>query len=71
MANLTAIEVEDREFLLDVRDVMALCRVGRTTAYEIIRSIPRVRIPGGLRVRRRDLEQWIEDRLEVGGSLRP
>jgi hypothetical protein len=46
--------------LLTVRDVMAFCHVGRTTAYGIMASIPRVRIPGGLRVRRRDLDAYVE-----------
>jgi hypothetical protein len=51
--------------LLGARDVMAFCSVGRTAAYAIMASIPeRIRVPGGFRVRRRDLERYIEHLIE-------
>lgn len=58
------LQLDGRE-LLTVRDVMTICKVGRTTAYGIVAAIG-VKIPGGLRVRRNDLEAYITAR-----SIRP
>lgn len=51
--------------LLTVRDVEAELQLGRTRAYELIRSgeLPVVRLGGVVRVPRDALERWIESRI--------
>jgi hypothetical protein len=53
------VELDGRE-LMTARDIMRICRVGKTTAYEIMAAIPEtIRIPGGLRVYRMDLDRYL------------
>jgi excisionase family DNA binding protein len=42
-------------------------KVGRTTAYKLLREghIPAYRIGRATRVRRRDVEQWLEDEIGI------
>jgi putative molybdopterin biosynthesis protein len=50
------------EELLTVEQVQELLKVGRTFAYSLVRSgeLPSYRIGRLLRIRRRDVEQWLE-----------
>jgi excisionase family DNA binding protein len=55
-----AINVEE---LLTVEQVQQLLKVGRTFAYSLIRSgeLPSYRVGRLVRVRRRDVEHWLEE----------
>ncbi len=50
----------DREFLspAELREILGF---GETKIYRICRELPTYRFGKALRVRRRDLEQWLED----------
>jgi putative molybdopterin biosynthesis protein len=51
------------EELLTVDQVQELLKVGRTFAYSLVRSgeLPSYRVGRLLRVRRRDVEHWLEE----------
>jgi len=51
------------EELLTVEQVQELLKVGRTFAYSLVRSgeLPSYRIGRLLRIRRRDVEHWLEN----------
>jgi excisionase family DNA binding protein len=51
------------EELLSVKDVQRICKIGRTTAYDLIatKQLRAVRINRILRIRRSDLEQYLRD----------
>jgi putative molybdopterin biosynthesis protein len=57
LANSTAAE----EFLT-IEEVQELLKVGRTFAYSLVRSgeLPSYRVGRLLRIRRRDVEHWLE-----------
>ncbi len=59
---------EKREFL-KVPEVAQVLRIARSRAYELVGSgeIPSVRIGRSLRVRRRELDRWLEDRRQPSG----
>ena len=48
--------------LLRINEVAEYLRIGRTTLYQLIRAgeIKKIKVRGGVRVRRRDLERYIE-----------
>jgi putative molybdopterin biosynthesis protein len=50
--------------LLTVEQVQELLKVGRTFAYALVRSgqLPSYRVGRLLRIRRRDVEHWLESR---------
>jgi excisionase family DNA binding protein len=52
------------EELLTVEQVQELLKVGRTFAYSLVRSgeLPSYRVGRLLRIRRRDMENWLESR---------
>jgi putative molybdopterin biosynthesis protein len=52
------------EELLTVEQVQELLKVGRTFAYSLIRSgeLPSYRVGRLLRIRRRDVDQWLESK---------
>lgn len=49
--------------LLDISDVMDVLRMGKSWTYNRIKDgdIPSLRIGGSIKVRREDLERWIEE----------
>ena len=48
--------------LMDVNDVMAAMKIGKTKAYAVMNSIyPRLQSP--LRVREKDFNEWIRSRM--------
>jgi putative molybdopterin biosynthesis protein len=51
------------EELMTVEQVQELLKVGRTFAYSLVRSgeLPSYRIGRLLRIRRRDVEHWLEN----------
>jgi excisionase family DNA binding protein len=54
-----------RDELLTVADVQALLQIGRSHAYQLARDeLPTYRVGRLLRVRRDDLEAWLEENLE-------
>jgi excisionase family DNA binding protein len=57
------------EELLTVEQVQELLKVGRTFAYSLIRSgeLPSYRVGRLVRVRRRDMERWLEDNVVEHG----
>jgi excisionase family DNA binding protein len=57
------------EELLTVEQVQELLKVGRTFAYSLIRSgeLPSYRVGRLVRVRRRDIERWLEDNVVEHG----
>lgn len=57
--------MEDKEYL-KVSEVAEFLRIGRTRAYELVGSgeIPSVRIGRNIRVSRRELERWLEERRQ-------
>ena len=57
----------DRQLLITVPEAANMLRVSRTTFYELINSqqFPVVRIGRSVRVRFRDLEAWVADRVGV------
>ncbi|ABG04870.1 phage transcriptional regulator, AlpA [Rubrobacter xylanophilus DSM 9941] len=57
----------DKEYL-KVPEVAEYLQIGRTRAYELVGSgeIPSVRIGRSLRVSRRELERWLEERRQPG-----
>jgi putative molybdopterin biosynthesis protein len=50
------------EELLTVEQVQELLKVGRTFAYTLVRSgeLPSYRVGRLIRIRRRDVERWLE-----------
>lgn len=62
---------EKREYL-KVPEVAQVLRIARSRAYELVGSgeIPSVRIGRSLRVSRRELDQWLEDRRQPSGRWR-
>lgn len=53
--------------ILNVSDVRVLMGVGRTQAYEIMNTMPR--LPGrDYRVTRKDFDAWVERNLVTPGS---
>jgi excisionase family DNA binding protein len=58
------------DMMLNVEDVIAATRLGRTTVYALIRSgeLPVVRIGRAVRIPRPALECWIEARTEQGAG---
>jgi excisionase family DNA binding protein len=54
---------KDKEYL-KVPEVAEFLQIGRTRAYELVSSgeIPYVRIGRSVRVSRRELERWLEER---------
>jgi excisionase family DNA binding protein len=53
---------DKKEEMLTIRDLQAVLRCGRTTAYSLVskRLIPATRVGRSLRIRRSDLEAFIE-----------
>ena len=49
--------------MLTLKDVQRICKIGRTTAYALVASdrIRAVRINRALRVRRSELERYLQD----------
>ncbi len=66
----TATATQDRgDELLTVAEVRAILRLGHTATYEAIARgrLPAIRLPPrSIRVRRRDLEAWIEEHRQRG-----
>ena len=54
--------VTTSEELLTVEQVQELLKVGRTFAYSLVRSgeLPSYRVGRLIRIRRRDVERWLE-----------
>lgn len=46
--------------LLDVRDVMTTCKVGRDRAFELINAAGRIKLGRSLRCRPEDLDRVLE-----------
>jgi excisionase family DNA binding protein len=57
--NMNTVEEE----LLTVEQVQELLKVGRTFAYSLVRSgeLPSYRVGRLLRIRRQDVDRWLED----------
>jgi excisionase family DNA binding protein len=55
------VSMAHEEELLTVKDVQRICKIGRTTAYDLIatKQVRAVRINRVLRIRRSDLEQYL------------
>ena len=48
--------------LMDVNDVMAAMKIGKTKAYSVMNSIyPRLQSP--LRVREKDFNEWLKSKM--------
>lgn len=48
--------------MLDVNDIMAAMKIGKSKAYQVMNSIyPRLQSP--LRVREKDFNEWIRSRM--------
>jgi excisionase family DNA binding protein len=64
-----AISSTSAEELLTVEQIQQLLKVGRTFAYSLIRSgeLPSYRVGRFVRVRRRDVEHWLEDNAAKHG----
>ena len=56
-----------RPRLLDVRDVMQSCKVGRDRAFELIELAGRIKLGRSLRCRPEDLDAVLE-RLKIDGA---
>jgi excisionase family DNA binding protein len=52
-----------KEEMLTIREVQVILKCGKTTAYSLVsrRNIPAIRVGRSLRIRRSDLERFIED----------
>ena len=52
--------------LLTIRDVMNITKLGRTKIYELLRDgeLPCIRIGRSVRIRRDELEAWLERRRD-------
>ncbi len=59
----------DKEYL-KVPEVAEFLQIGRTRAYELVSSgeIPSVRIGRNIRVSRKELERWLEERRQGAGE---
>ncbi|RJO64974.1 MAG: DNA-binding protein [Candidatus Omnitrophota bacterium] len=63
---------EEIERLLKPADVAAILGVSRTQAYRLMgRELPAVRFGNTVRVRRADLEKFIESHTTNNGKTRP
>ena len=60
------------EQLLTIKDIQQICKVGRSTAYDLVatKQLRAVRINKALRIRRSDLEQYLLDREYLPGEQR-
>ena len=58
------------EYLMTVEQVRRFLSIGRTHIYALIGdgALPHVRIGRSLRVRRSDLERFVEEHTEGGGA---
>jgi excisionase family DNA binding protein len=58
------------EYQMSVEELRRFLSIGRTHAYALIAggSIPHVRIGRSLRVRRSDVERFVEEHTERGGA---
>lgn len=58
--------MEREKEYLKVQEVAEFLQIGRTRAYELVSSgeIPSVRIGRNIRVSRRELERWLEERRQ-------
>jgi hypothetical protein len=54
--------------LLDVRDVMESCHVGRDRAFELITRAGRIKLGRSLRCRPEDLDRVLEEIREEGST---
>ncbi len=54
---------ETQEALLSVRDLMEYVGCGRTAAYQLMTALPSFKVGGMRRVRKPDLDAYIEERL--------
>ena len=63
-------EVLDQPMLLRAEDVSKLLSLGRSTVFQLLASgeLPVVRIGRAVRVRRADLEPWIEAQTTRSGQ---
>jgi hypothetical protein len=57
-----------RPRLIDVRDVMATCKVGRDRAFQLINAAGRIKLGRSLRCRPEDLDRVLEQLREQGGD---
>lgn len=55
--------------LLRVSEAARLLSISRSTAYQLVaaRAIPTVRIGRSVRIPRKQLDQWINDRADLSG----
>ncbi len=62
--------MDEQHEYLKVPEVASLLRVARSRAYELVAEgeIPSVRIGRSVRVSRRELERWLEDRRYPDGG---
>ena len=58
------------EYLMTVEELRQFLRVGRTYAYGMLAdgAMPSVRLGRALRVRRSDVERFVEERTKRGGA---
>ena len=50
--------------LLNIEDICNLLGIGKNTAYQLVKSIPHIKIGRRILVREDDLEKYIEKNLE-------
>jgi excisionase family DNA binding protein len=64
--------VDEQHEYLKVPEVAEILRIARSRAYELVadEKIPSVRIGRSVRVSRRELEKWIEDRRQPSAGRR-
>jgi hypothetical protein len=53
--------VPHEEELLSVKDLQKICKIGRSSAYNLANELNPIRIHGVLRVRRSVLDQYLRD----------
>lgn len=60
------------EEMLTIKDVQRICKIGKSTAYDLVatKQLRAVRISTALRVRRSDLEQYLLDHEYLPGEQR-
>ncbi len=58
------------EEMLTIRDVQRICKIGKSTAYDLVatKQLRAVRINTTLRIRRSDLEQYLLDHEYLPGE---
>jgi excisionase family DNA binding protein len=61
---------ESTEYLMTVEELRRFLAVSRTYAYRMLRDgeLPSVRLGRSLRIRKSDLQQFVEEHTEGGGA---